>query len=362
MSEILQHAKSVVLDYYEALDRARENEICRVLQQHTTTDYRWRGMHPFNQMSGAREAAECFHRPLHQSFAPLQRRPDVFLAGFNNVGEDGEVWVCQMGNLLGLFDNAWLDIPPTRKMCFIRYAEFHQVHAGKIAETAFFTDVISVMRQAGCYPLAPQTGSSHIYPGPKTHDGLLYGAQDPPEAAITMALVDEMIDDLVRANEVGNTTGRNIMPRSVLARCWHEDMIWAGPEGIGASYTIDRYQQQHQHPFRTNLFDKTFNGHVARFAEGNYACFFGWPNLTVTAEGGFMGLVGSGAPADMRIVDVYRRDGDKLAENWVFIDMLNWLNMQGLDVLARMRQLLGIEEFRSENIRESDWERQLALA
>jgi hypothetical protein len=47
----------------------------------------------------------------------------------------------------------------------------------------------------------------------------------------------------------------------------------------------------------------------------------------------------------MRVVDVYRRDGDKLAENWIFIDILHWLSMQGLDVLQRMRQLLGEEEF-----------------
>ena len=57
-----------------------------------------------------------------------------------------------------------------------------------------------------------------------------------------------------------------------------------------------------------------------------------------------MGLPAS-TPADMRVVDVYRRDGDKLAENWVFIDLLHWLSMQGLDVLARMRQLIGVEQF-----------------
>ena len=38
----------------------------------------------------------------------------------------------------------------------------------------------------------------------------------------------------------------------------------------------------------------------------------------------------------MRAVDIYRRDGDRLAENWVFIDMLHFLNMQGLDVLMQM--------------------------
>ncbi|WP_245780923.1 ester cyclase [Litoreibacter janthinus] len=56
----------------------------------------------------------------------------------------------------------------------------------------------------------------------------------------------------------------------------------------------------------------------------------------MTNAGGYMGLP-AGQPADMRVVDMYRRDGDKLAENWIFIDMLHWLNMQGLDVLGRLR-------------------------
>lgn len=38
----------------------------------------------------------------------------------------------------------------------------------------------------------------------------------------------------------------------------------------------------------------------------------------------------------MRIVDLCRRDGDRLAENWIFIDLQHFLNMQGLDVLKRL--------------------------
>jgi len=45
----------------------------------------------------------------------------------------------------------------------------------------------------------------------------------------------------------------------------------------------------------------------------------------------------------MRVMDIYRSDGNKLVENWVIIDLPHWLNMQGLDVLKRMRQLLGVE-------------------
>ena len=119
-------------------------------------------------------------------------------------------------------------------------------------------------------------------------------------------------------------------------------MIWYGPAGIGASYTIRRYQEQHQYPFRKGLKDKVFNGHICRFAEGNYAGFFGWPNLTNTPVGGFMGLPASGVPADMRVVDIYRRQGDKLAENWVLIDLPWWLKQQGVDVFDRIKKILTI--------------------
>jgi len=361
VSELLQQAKQVVLDYYRALDAASPDEVVEVLRKYTSDDFFWRGVHPFHERSGAEAVAETFWVPTKSAFSSIQRRPDIFLAGMplvevadttaaRNTGSgaavervDGEIWVCQMGHLLGLFDQPWLDIPPTGKMCFLRYAEFHRVGGGQIAETALFTDVISVMRQAGHYPLPPQTGSSHIHPGPRTHDGLLLESQDPAEGVATLDLVDRMVSDLTKANQIENKTGDDRMDRELLAETWHEDMIWSGPEGIGSTYTIDRYQQQHQYPFRMNLTDKRFNGHVARFAEDRYACFFGWANLTNTASGGFLGMPGAGTPADMRVVDVYRREGDKLAENWVFIDLLHWLDMQGLDVLARMRQLLGLE-------------------
>ena len=38
------------------------------------------------------------------------------------------------------------------------------------------------------------------------------------------------------------------------------------------------------------------------------------------------------------VVDIFRRDGDKLAENWVFIDLLHFWKQQGLDILQRMEK------------------------
>ena len=342
----LQAAKATVLRHNSACDAADAANLLDSMRLSLDAGCLWRGLHPFHEQQGPEAIYSVFWQPFRQAFVHLQRRADVFLAGLNDIDDGASVWTCEMGHFMGLFDEPWLDIPPTGRMAFIRFAEFHRVVDERIVESALFFDLLGVMRQAGVYPLPPQTGASFLYPGPQTHDGILLDANNAAEGEKTMNLVNSMVADLSAANKHAEKTGDNRVPPESLARSWHNDMIWYGPEGIGATYTIERYQHQHQFPFRFNLEGKTFNGHVARFAEGNYACFFGWPNLTNTASGGFLGLTGGGTPADMRVVDVYRRDGDKLAENWVIIDLPHWLNMQGLDVLERMRQLNGLATFR----------------
>jgi len=273
-----------------------------------------------------------------RSLRHYQRRLDIFIGGTNEIS--GEIWVMSMGNLMGLFDEDWLGIPRTRKMANLRYAEFSCVENGKITKTGIFVDVIGMMVQAGTYPLPPSTGVYFNYPGPRTHDGLVYEAQPEEDGVKTLALVNEMVADLTALNE----SGAMGCPPEVLERTWSDRMIWYGPAGIGASYTIPRYQEQHQLPFRNNLDDKVFNGHVCRFAEGNFACFFGWPNLSNRAIGGFLGLPAGAGGADMQVVDVYRREGDKLMENWVLIDIPYWLKQQGLDVLERTAKILNSDQ------------------
>ena len=119
-------------------------------------------------------------------------------------------------------------------------------------------------------------------------------------------------------------------------------MIWFGPSGIGATYTLERYEKQHQGPFEEHLDEIIFNGHIARFAEGEFGGWFGWANLSMKSTGGFMGMAGSDTRAEMRVVDIYRRDRDKLAENWIFIDLLHFLSMQGVNVLERMEKITNV--------------------
>jgi hypothetical protein len=329
-----QAAKAVIRKYFDAMEKSRPENVVEVLKAHTSEDYFWRGVYPFREQYGAKAVADVFWSPLMNSITRMQRRQDIFIAGTNEIS--GDQWVMSMGNFMGLFDTDWLGIPRTRKIVNLRYAEFNCVQEGKISQTGLFIDIIGLMAQAGVYPLPPSTGVYFNYPGPRTHAGLLFDDAPEEEGVATSTLVNKMVDDLAALNESGSMG----CPPEVLERTWSSDMLWYGPAGIGASYTIPRYQEQHQLPFRSSLGDKKFKGHVCRMAEGNFACFFGWPNLTNTPLGGWLGLPGGQVNAEMQVVDVYRREGDKLAENWIFIDIPYWLRQQGLDVLDRTQKIL----------------------
>ncbi|NVO57805.1 ester cyclase [Rhodobacteraceae bacterium B1Z28] len=327
----LQSAKALVRDYYAAIDK---NPL-EAVQKYCARDAIWRGYHPFNEIHDPVEVAERFWIPLKNSVTRMQRRLDLFMAAENSL-EHGGTWVASMGHLMGLFDHPWLDIPPTNKIVMLRYAEFMRVEGDKITDTAMFFDIPHLMMQAGLNPFPPQTGAQLVQPGPMTHDGVMFDEQDPEEGRKTLAAINFMIDD------IRDWKGREEQGLlTELPRSWNDDMIWWGPSGIGATYTIERYAKQHAGPFRDGLTDRIFNGHIARIAEGSFGGFFGWPNLTLTPSGGFMGMPATGKSSDMRVIDMYRRSGDKLTENWIFIDLLHFWKQQGLDVLSRLPYMRG---------------------
>jgi hypothetical protein len=193
---------------------------------------------------------------------------------------------------------------------------------------------MNLMGQIGSPVLPASTGALIVTPGPRTHDGLLHGAHPTEEGRATLDLIQRMVARLTGANVC--TT------KADLELDWAEDMLWWGPGGIGASYTQGRYLQQHCGPFEAGLDFVRYHGHPLEMAEGNFGGFFGWPSLTMRPKGPFMGLTcATDRTAEMRIVDLYRREGDKLAENWIFIDHLHFLKMLGVDLLERHAAVTG---------------------
>ncbi len=325
-----QAEKQWVLDLYAAMHDAAPARLESVLARYMAPDCLWRGFHPFNELIGPEAVAATFWHPLRRSLSRMQRRMDIFMAGANERDGFQSVWVVSMGHLMGLLDNEWLGIAPTGRMAFLRYCEFNKVENGKICETAMYFDIPHLMMQTGLRPFPSQTAAHMVQPGPMTHDGLLFDAQSENDGVATLALINAMISDL-------ETWQSGVPLEAELARTWHDDMIWWGPAGIGATYTIERYAKQHAGPFRAAFAQRSKTNHVCKIAEGHYGGFFGWPNFTARLTGDFMGRTAtgkSGKPGEFRVIDIYRRDGNKLAENWIFIDILHFWKTQGLDFLA----------------------------
>ncbi|MBY6141513.1 ester cyclase [Leisingera daeponensis] len=324
--------KQMVRNLYADLDRSDSGQAGEVLARYCTSNHIWRGYHPFNEQQGAEAVADVFWKPLRAALKHMQRRQDIFMAGANEMDGFNSVWVVSMGHLMGLFDAPWLGIAPTGKMAFLRYCEFNKVEDGKITETAMYFDIPHLMMQAGLQPFPPQTAAHLVQPGPMTHDGLMFDAQPADEGEKTLAAINAMISDLGQWKS-------GLSLEDELRRTWAEDMIWWGPAGIGATYTIGRYAKQHSGPFRAGFTDRSKTKHICRLAEGHYGGFFGWPNFTARPTGGFMGMPASEKAGEFRVIDIYRRDGGKLAENWIFIDLLHFWKQQGVDILARMAEV-----------------------
>jgi predicted ester cyclase len=326
--EEIQAAKQHVLEFFERLDAGdRGDETAEACRWAMASSHIYRGVYPFDELDGPQAVADLIWSPFRGAFGRFQRRLDILLAGRNNMEDDAPVWVVATGHLLGLFDTSWLGIPATGRLGYLPFASFFRVDDGRIVETVEFLDILSVIHQAGCNPFAgAQTASEIMAPGPRTLDGVMHEPCDAEDGRSTLALSNAMLDDLVEEMR---------SPDEHLQRFWHGDMNWFGPTGIGSCLGHDGYRRGHTQPFETrlDLVEAIYPG-PCNIAEGCFSAHFWRPGLRMRPAGGFLGLPPRGEPADIRVADIYRRDGDKLAENWVFIDMLHFLRMQGVDLFA----------------------------
>jgi predicted ester cyclase len=110
---------------------------------------------------------------------------------------------------------------------------------------------------------------------------------------------------------------------------WAEDMVWHGPAGIGTKHGLEQYEAEHQRPFLHAFSDKHATDEI-RIAEGEYVAASGYQDATHTGD--WLGIPASGKRVRVRYMDIWRVEGGKLAENWVLIDILDFLEQLGYDV------------------------------
>ncbi|KTG15858.1 ester cyclase [Haloferax profundi] len=318
--------KQLVYEFSQRVHDASSGSVRNLLEEYYHEDAAWHGPEPVNELTGVEAIAKGYWEPLLNAFPDLEKNDYILFAGEWEGGD----WVCATGNMVGTFEEDWLDIPATGQATWLRYGEFHRIEDGEIVETRHLVDVLDVMRQAG-YQFFPSLAPEVVVPGPSTQDGLLLNEQDDHESEKSLQLVEGMIDGLHDYEEHG-------LDGMGLEKFWHEDFMWYGPAGTGTTRGIDGFQDFHQGPFLTAFPDREGGDHVARFAEGNYCASTGWPSVRATHLGdGWMGLPATEKPVEMRVMDFWRREDDLLVENWVFIDKIDLLNQMGVDVFDRLR-------------------------
>lgn len=337
MTDLIHVAnKQLVWSYWQAMNACTEptGQVAAYL----AGDVVWHGFEPLRRLRGSAEIQSAFWSPLHQAMPDLLRRPTVFLAGHYDDAKFGSGdWVCGTGEFIGTFaQNWWLGdilIPASGTTVRFRFGEFCKVEAKQIVEIRLLVDLPDLLRQVGVSLLPDGAGCDVSIPGPLAGDGVVLGARNSAETEKTYSLVTEMI-----FGGLNKYDGKDQASQG-LEQFWHSDMVWHGPVGVGSAYGIDEFKRNAQGPIVHAFPDRKGVGHQARIAEGHFAASTGWPSLGGTHRNRFLDWEPTGERIGWNIMDFWRRDGDKLGENWVMIDMIGAAMASKVDLLAALRKM-----------------------
>lgn len=319
--QTINHFRTALYDIdIIALPKQFESVFDVACKMHLTT--------PIDDHIGPQSLFSEVYKPLLTAIPDLERRDYICMAG-----ESGsEQWVGCAGHYVGVFEKAWLDIPPTQQMVAMRYHEFFRLENGKVVEMQAVWDIPQLMMQADAWPMCPSLGAELLAPAPATQDGLITSAWNLQKAASSVKLVKDMLVGLGRS-----TQGVEAM---ALDTYWHPKMNWYGPAGIGSVRRISGFRHWHQVPFLNALPDRRcLMDKAAFFGDGEYVAYTGWPGMEMTVSGdGWLGIAPAKQRITMRSLDFWRCENGMIRENWVLIDLIHVYQQLGVDVFQRMRE------------------------
>ncbi len=330
MSNLCKDAKAVVKPLTDALYNSTVNNVSEVFTRVLADDCDIHFTHPFEDMTGPQALYQKVYAPLLAAIPKLERRDYIFMAGEVN----DKVWVGCAGFYAGVFEQPWLDIPPTKHVVQMRFHEFYRVEGDKVVEIQALWDIPALMMQANAWPLSPPIGVEWLVPGPATQDGIISAPRDSARSDASAQLVSDMLLGLTNF-ATGGVEGMQ------LERYWHPSFYWYGPAGIGTSCGVDGFRHCHQIPFLNAMPDRVGSGGTGDlFGDGDYVGFTAWPGMHMTLSGdGWMGIAPSDKKITMRSLDFWRCEAGLIRENWVLVDLLDVYHQLGVDVFRRMREI-----------------------
>ncbi|MGR3468160.1 MAG: ester cyclase [Shimia sp.] len=280
---------------------------------------------PLNRIEGRGAVADRFYGALHRAFRGVHRRDLMFIGG-QNIRAEGGYWVASVTHYVGTLRDTLFGLEPTGHLAFFRAGEFYRIEDGLIAEAKIIFDLPDLMLQAGRFPLG-RSGTEITFPAPATQDGLcpVTGDGDTSIDIINRMIAGLHVFDPDTMESEGQTGADGV---------WADDMMWYGPAGIGSNYEWAGFVQDHRLPFLRAFPDRKGGNHYCRFGDGHYAAISGWPSMTMTFGGDYLGHTATGQAMTLRVMDFYRTDGRQIKENWVCLDYGDLFHQLGRDLIA----------------------------
>lgn len=317
--------------YVSALGTPNFNRYSKAVGQFFAPDADINICHPFNEISGGAGYIAKFLQPLMQSFEQLHRTDYIAMAG----SFEGAEWVTTTGYYVGHFTSPWLGIKPSGALAYLRFGEFHRMQDGQAVESYVYLDIPELMIACGQWPITSSPGVNRGYtgflPGPASLDGLQWKDTDSERSESSYQMVTKMLQGLATADEAWRPY-------------WHENMMWYGPAAFGSFVGIENFAG-FQVPFE-QTFSEWIGGsvkgsqtkHFTRFGDGDYVCSGGWPSLNCVQIKPFLDQEPAGKRLYMRVCDWWRREGDLLRDNWVFVDIPHVLLQMGYDLFGDLEK------------------------
>ncbi len=325
-TDIHQQNKQFIKKFRNALYDCDATQLQNQLRKIFASDCEIHLTFPFEDLYGPDALYEQTYQPLLHAIPDLERRDFIVMAGHSRGGN----WIGCAGHYMGVFENHWLDIPPTQHAVAMRYHEFFRIEDEQIVEMQALWDIPQVMMQADAWAMSPSLGVEWVVPSPATQDGIIMAPYDQTKADASLKLVVDMLKALKRSPE-----GVEAMQ---LDKYWHPKFLWYGPAGIGTSRRISGFRNWHQIPFLNAMPDRdAFLDKGISLGDGDYVGFTAWPGMYMTITGdGWLGIAPSNQKITMRSLDFWRCENGLIRENWVLVDLLHVYNQLGVDVFARM--------------------------
>ncbi len=325
--------KQIIKAWSDDLRYVTPDTVGACLNKYWDKDAVFHGFQPIGDLAGTTPLCEDFYRPYLKAFPNAKKHLYFLLGGTFNDKE----WVVAGGNLVGNFMEPWLGIPPTKLSTWVRFVELYEMQDGKIIQAHLLYDLLSLLNQTGFRffnSLLPEI----IIPGPIPNNGVIMGQSDPDDATTSLALEENWRETGLRQlQKLEKTITPNEPALAIVNEYFQKDMMWYGPDSIGSTKGVQNYLSRKELPWQLSMHETEFKKPSVRIAESDYVMTFGETNVVHNGAELF-GLPASGKNISLNNCQIYRREGDRFAENFCLMDMTNLLQQLGVDILKRVRE------------------------